>query len=75
MMYRKPYFYLLWDIFLNLFIVFLFIVVGVGLIKILTVISAPIALVKTLISVVHLVAASVNIASLDAAERNKDKQG
>jgi len=51
------------------------IVVGVGLIKILTVISAPIALVKTLISVVHLVAASVNIASLDAAERNKDKQG
>ena len=47
--------------------------VGVGLFKILTVISAPIALVKSLISVVHLVAASVNIAALDAAERNKDK--
>ena len=64
--------FLYWMCWVSLYLPFT-LVVGVGLFKILTVISAPIALVKSLISVVHLVAASVNIAALDAAERNKDK--
>lgn len=39
----------------------------------LTILAAPVALVKSGISFVHLIGAGVNIASLDALERDRPK--
>ncbi|XP_067940077.1 CDP-diacylglycerol--inositol 3-phosphatidyltransferase-like [Watersipora subatra] len=50
-------------------------VAGIGLFKLLTVLAAPVAVVKSLISFIHLIAAALNIASLDAAQRDKPKSG
>lgn len=47
---------------------------GLGLWKLLAVISFPIAAVKSLISAVHLYAACVNVAAIDAADRQKQQQ-
>ncbi|CAM1320752.1 CDIPT (predicted) [Pycnogonum litorale] len=44
---------------------------GVGLFKLLVVVSAPIALVKSLISVLQLVVACQNLVGIDAADREK----
>lgn len=47
---------------------------GVPLFKLLAIISAPVAVVKTLISVIHGIVASVNITTIDANERVKTQQ-
>jgi len=44
-----------------------------SLIKLLTIVSTPIALVKSIISGIHLAAASINLTSLDAQQRNAAK--
>ena len=49
-------------------------VLGVSLFKLLAVVSAPVAIVKTLISVIHGVVASVNITTLDRKEREALKK-
>ena len=46
---------------------------GYGLWQLLALISFPIAAVKSLISAVHLYAACVNVAAIDAAERLKQQ--
>lgn len=45
-----------------------------SLFKLLAIVSAPVALVKTLISVLHGVVASINITTIDATERAANKQ-
>lgn len=52
----------------------LFPVLGVSTIKLLAVVSAPVAIVKTLISIIHGVVASVNITTLDMKEREALKK-
>ncbi|KAG5672464.1 hypothetical protein PVAND_002591 [Polypedilum vanderplanki] len=47
---------------------------GVSSFKLLAIISAPVAIVKTLISVIHGIVASVNITSIDAKEREDAKK-
>lgn len=47
---------------------------GVSTFKLLAVVTAPIAIVKTLISVIHGVVASVNITTIDAKEREDAKK-
>ena len=49
-------------------------VLGIGLWKLILYVSAPLALVKMFISMVHLYVAMHNIASLDYAEREQAKQ-
>lgn len=51
-----------------------FAVLGVSFFKLLAIVSAPVAIVKTLISVIHGIVASVNITTIDANERAKPKQ-
>lgn len=51
-----------------------FLVLGVSLFKLLAIVSAPVAIVKTLISVIHGVVASVNITTLDRKEREAAKK-
>ncbi|VDM03960.1 unnamed protein product [Schistocephalus solidus] len=46
-------------------------VFGYSLFKVILFLSLPIALLKTAISMVHLYAASVNLAVIDVAERKK----
>jgi CDP-diacylglycerol--inositol 3-phosphatidyltransferase len=47
---------------------------GVSSFKLLAIVSAPVAIVKTLISVIHGVVASVNITTIDAKEREDAKK-
>jgi CDP-diacylglycerol--inositol 3-phosphatidyltransferase len=47
---------------------------GISTFKLLAIISAPVAIVKTLISVIHGIVASVNITTIDANERVKSQQ-
>jgi CDP-diacylglycerol--inositol 3-phosphatidyltransferase len=54
--------------------IFTFAVLGVSSFKLLAIISAPIAIVKTLISVIHGIVASVNITTLDMKERENAKK-
>lgn len=49
-------------------------VIGVPIFKLVAIISAPVAIVKTLISVIHGIVASVNITTLDAKEREAAKK-
>lgn len=49
--------------------IFCFLVLGVPLFKLIAIVSAPVAIVKTLISVIHGVVASVNITTIDSNER------
>jgi CDP-diacylglycerol--inositol 3-phosphatidyltransferase len=49
-------------------------ILGVSSIKLLATVSAPVAIVKTLISVIHGVVASVNITTIDAKEREDAKK-
>lgn len=51
-----------------------FSVLGVSLFKLLAIVSAPVAIVKTLISVIHGIVASVNITTLDTNERDAAKK-
>jgi CDP-diacylglycerol--inositol 3-phosphatidyltransferase len=51
-----------------------FTVLGVSLFKLLAIVSAPVAIVKTIISVIHGVVASVNITTLDQKEREAAKK-
>lgn len=51
-----------------------FLVVGVPLFKLVAIVSAPVAIVKTLISVIHGVVASVNITTIDSNERRAAKK-
>jgi uncharacterized protein involved in response to NO len=53
---------------------FIFAVLGVSSFKLLAVVAAPVAVVKTLISVIHGVVASVNITTLDQKERESAKK-
>jgi CDP-diacylglycerol--inositol 3-phosphatidyltransferase len=53
---------------------FVFTVLGIPLFKLLAIVSAPVAIVKTLISVIHGIVASVNITTIDANERIKSQQ-
>ena len=46
-----------------------------SLFKMLTWLAAPVAIVKSVISLIHLIAASLNIAALDAVQRDKPKSG
>ncbi|OCT58424.1 CDP-diacylglycerol--inositol 3-phosphatidyltransferase [Xenopus laevis] len=46
---------------------------AIGLFRLIVWLCCPISLVKSLISLIHLVTASSNIASLDCAERSKNK--
>jgi len=48
-----------------------FLVSGVGIVRILMYASAPVMLVKSLISIVHLIEASIMIAAIDAREINE----
>lgn len=54
--------------------IFSFSVLGVSLFKLLAVVSAPVAIVKTLISIIHGIVASVNITTLDRNEREALKK-
>lgn len=45
-----------------------------SLFKLVAIISAPIALLKTFISVLHGIVASINITTIDATERVANKQ-
>lgn len=49
-------------------------VLGVSFFKLLAIVSAPVAIVKTLISVIHGIVASVNITTLDMKEREAAKK-
>lgn len=60
------------DLFLIKIVVFL--VLGLSSFKILAIISAPVAIVKTFISLIHGVVASINITSIDAKEREAMKK-
>lgn len=50
------------------------IILGVSTIKLLAIVSAPVAIVKTLISVIHGIVASVNITTIDVKEREEAKK-
>lgn len=52
----------------------MFSVLGVSLFKLLAVVSAPVAIVKTIISIIHGIVASVNITTLDMKERESLKK-
>lgn len=51
-----------------------FLVSGVGIVRILMYASAPVMLVKSLISIVHLIEASVMIATIDAREIGEQRK-
>jgi len=51
-----------------------FLVLGVSLFKLIAVVSAPVAIVKTIISIIHGVVASVNITTIDTKEREAIKK-
>lgn len=55
-------------------VISLFAVLGVSLLKLFAIVSAPIAIIKTIISVIHGVVASVNITTLDQKEREGAKK-
>lgn len=57
---------------MHLFLLFL-LVLGVPLFKLVAVISAPVAIVKTIISVIHGVVASINITTIDTKDREQAK--
>ena len=59
----------------NYILVYCVIVAGMSLFKVLTWLAAPVAIVKSVISLIHLIAASLNIAALDAVQRDKPKSG
>lgn len=47
---------------------------GIGLWQVLCILTAPVALVKTGISIIHLVTAAQNIAAVDVAERQAARE-
>ena len=51
----------------------IFAVLGFSIFRLILCISAPIMIVKTVISLIHLVDASMRLAATDAAERNQKK--
>ena len=56
------------------FLAIFFLVIGVPLFKLIAIVSAPVAIVKTIISVIHGIVASVNITTLDSKEREAAKK-
>ncbi|CAO1423250.1 unnamed protein product [Diamesa hyperborea] len=49
-------------------------ILGMSLFKLIAIVSAPVALLKTFISVLHGIVASINITTIDATERAANKQ-
>lgn len=60
--------------FLHVYFLILFTVLGVSSFKLLAMFSAPVAIVKTGISVIHGYVASMNIGVIDVAEREAQRE-